>query len=89
MWDQVVSYDHILGSGLVVISNGEFTYAAKADENEEAYCFVEEIPKYKDLIEGAELKYTKEIKVPWERPAFEDLMSENIIDHFRNLFWIG
>lgn len=50
VWFQAYKYDNILGTGLIIITNGKYTYGALWDEDDEQYYFIEELPKYKQLL---------------------------------------
>lgn len=89
VWFQAYRYDDILGAGFIVITNGDKTYGAIWDKVNEEYYFIEEIPKYTELVKKEGFKVIYGENKQWKRPNFSELLSESTIDEFIDLGWIG
>lgn len=89
VWFQAYRYDDILGTGFIIITNGNLTYAAVYNEEDEQYYFIEELPKYKQLLEKEEFIFRYNDYEGWKRPDFSDITTEKTINSFLELGWIG
>lgn len=89
VWFQAYKYDDILGSGFIIITNANYTYAAVWDEDDEEYYFIEELPKYQQLLSGGGFKFICDNSEEWKRPNFSELTSPDTINEFLEYGWIG
>lgn len=89
VWNQVEKYDEILCTGLIVITNGNYTYASLWDNEDETYYLIENIPEYNKLLENENFKVIKNNYEKWKRPNFNELTSKENIDLFFDFGWIG
>lgn len=89
VWFQAYKYDEILGAGFIIITNGNHTYGAVWNEEDEEYCFIEELPKYQQLLSGGYFKFIYDNSEGWKRPDFSELTSKNTIKEFLEYGWIG
>ena len=89
VWYQVYNYNSILDTELVVITNGENTYAAKWDEDDQNYFYLETIPKYEHIMRKENFKYIHDDSEGWKRPSFKELNYEKTINEFFDYGWIG
>ena len=51
VWNQVEKYDDILCTGLIVITNGNYTYAALWNDEDQSYYIIENMPEYNMLLD--------------------------------------
>lgn len=89
VWYQVYKYDEILKTGFVITTNGDNTYAAVWDSEDECYYYIEELASYTELLDKENFKLMCDDSKPWERPKFSEVMSRQTINEFMNLAWIG
>jgi len=50
VFDQIAKYNIVLKVGYLIVSNGLEHYCCKIDYEAQSYCYLEEIPFYKDLL---------------------------------------
>lgn len=89
VWFQAYRYDHILGANFIIITNGNYTYGAVLDEENEEYCLIEEIPKYQQFLSRGEFKLIHNDLEGWERPNFSEITSKKTVEEFFQLGWLG
>ncbi|MFU0824066.1 type I restriction enzyme HsdR N-terminal domain-containing protein [Clostridium sp.] len=89
VWFQAYKYDNILGAGFIIITNGDYTYAAVWDEVDKEYHYIEELPKYEDFISDKSFKFIFDDSEGWKRPDFKELLSKKNIEEFLDFGWIG
>lgn len=88
-WFKTYEYDEILGTDFIIITNGSETYAAIYDGEDEQYYYIEELPKYKQLLSDSKLKFVKNDSEGWEKPDFKDLLSNKNIEQFIENDWLA
>ncbi|GIW48998.1 MAG: restriction endonuclease subunit R [Caloramator sp.] len=54
VWKQAIKYNEILGAAIIVITNGNNTYAVVFDDETKEYYYIEEIPEYKEILSGGQ-----------------------------------
>lgn len=89
VWYQVYKYDEILNTGFVIVTNGNDTYAAVWDTEDECYYFIEELPSYEELLDKESFKRIYDDSENWKRPKFSEVLSSKTINKFMDIGWIG
>lgn len=89
VWNQVIKYDEILESKLIIITNGFDTYGAIWNEDTNEYYDVEELPTYTQLLKGDNFKFISNEPLEWFRPEFDRLLDDDTIESFFKLGHIG
>lgn len=89
VWFQAYKYDYILGAGYIIITNGSVTYGAAWDEEDKEYYFVEELPRYEQLLNDKNFKFIYDDFQGWEKPNFKELFSNKNIEQFIEFGWLN
>lgn len=89
VWFQAYNYDDILGADFIIITNGNYTYGAVWDKEDEEYYFVEELPSYQQLLSGGQFKFVYNDLEGWKRPNFSEITDPKTVEEFFELGWIG
>ncbi len=89
VWFQAYKYDYILGAGYIIITNGSVTYGAAWDEEDKEYYFVEELPRYEQLLSDKNFKFVYDDFQGWEKPNFKELFSNKNIEQFIEFGWLN
>lgn len=89
VWDQVLRYDKVVQSGLVVITNGELTFSAALNQSVGHYAPLEKMLTYPEMLEKKDYPFYQDNGEKWTRPDFEMLMLPETIDNFKNWGNIG
>ena len=89
VWNQVEKYDDILCTGLIVITNGNYTYAALWNDEDQSYYIIENMPEYNMLLDDENFDIIENDCKEWKRPKFNELTSKENIELFLDLEWIG
>lgn len=89
VWFQAYKYDHILGAGYIIISNGSATYGAAWDEENKEYYFLEYLPQYKELLKEKKFKFVYDDWQGWKRTDFSLLTTKSTIEEFLEFGWLG
>ena len=85
VWSQLYKYDNIIDAGFITLTNGQDTYAAVYDHNENEYYYVDKLPKYRDLINRDNLILHIDDSDDWVRPQFSKILSNKVINQFLQL----
>lgn len=89
VWFQAYKYDYILGAGYIIITNGSVTYGAAWDEEDKEYYFVEELPRYEQLLRDKNFNFVYDDFQGWEKPNFKELFSNKNIEQFIEFGWLN
>ena len=89
VWFQAYKYDYILGAGYIIITNGSVTYGAAWDEEDKEYYFVEELPRYEQLLNDKNFKFIYDESEGWKRTDFSMLTAKSTIEEFIEFGWLG
>jgi hypothetical protein len=88
-WFQAYKYDYILGAGLLLVTNGNNTYAAVWDEEDETYYLTEELPNYDNIVNKKNYIYQFDDSDCWTRPDFKKISDKETIKDFFEFGWLG
>ena len=88
VWYQVDKYDEVLGAGYVIVTNSIETYAGRFNKQLNFYDLLQSMPTYQDLLNGEGIIDPGDLE-PWHRPKFEELLSEENIQMFKDDYLIG
>ena len=67
VWYQVQKYDEILNTGFIIVTNGNDTYVAIWDTEDECYYFIEELPSYEKLLDKENFRYMSNFHISHPR----------------------
>lgn len=89
VFEQVAGYNQILNSDNVITTNGNLFTIWSWDYDEENYKELLEIPKYEEVVKRQNLIFDNREIVPWKRPNFNLIDTNQVIQNFVDLAWLG
>ncbi|KAB2952906.1 type I restriction enzyme HsdR N-terminal domain-containing protein [Heliorestis acidaminivorans] len=89
VFSQVFNYDEIVLADTVAVTDGNYIVFSSWDHEDKKYKGLEKLLQYQDLLKKGSIPLAKIEQVPWERPKFEDLQTDEVIEDFYMQGYIG
>ncbi|HDR8250623.1 TPA: type I restriction enzyme HsdR N-terminal domain-containing protein, partial [Bacillus cereus] len=90
VFNQVIRYDEMIFADMIMVTNGIETIFQVYCTSTKLYKNLSVIPSYEDLVERQNLQIVQEkVDELWERPAFYDNYSSQIVEESKDWGWIG
>ncbi|HDR7799918.1 type I restriction enzyme HsdR N-terminal domain-containing protein [Bacillus paranthracis] len=90
VFNQVIRYDEMIFADMIMVTNGIETIFQVYCTSTKLYKNLSVIPSYEDVVERQNLQIVQEkVDELWERPAFYDNYSSQIVEESKDWGWIG